>query len=398
MKGLGVKGRFIDVEGGRLWVTEGGPAGALPLIFLHGFSFDVRSWAAQVERFGTRYRTIAYDLRGFGRSRAEGGAPFSHVDDLAALIDTLGIDRPILVGLSLGGNIALSYALAHPGKASGLLLASPGLPGHAWRGERPSDVAATVAQREGIAKAKAYWLGHPLLASLADNEEARSAVHEMVADYDGAHWTHPHMVMPPAPAADRLHELRLPLLVVSGTLDLDEYRLIARKIAEGAPGAHHIEFDGAGHVVNIEAPMAFNEALERLIDETVAIAPITFDLDEPGTFVFSGPVSTRGLRLNRFALSLKRPENRAAFLADEAAYIARSGLSEDETRLVRERDWTGLLRAGGHLQAILKLAATVGQSLWHIGAHNAGVDAATMMSLCPRRVSQLPLGVEKVAG
>jgi protocatechuate 4,5-dioxygenase alpha chain len=122
----------------------------------------------------------------------------------------------------------------------------------------------------------------------------------------------------------------------------------------------------------------------------MAAPPITFDLDAPGTFVYSGPVSTQGLLLNRFALSLKRPENRAAFLADEAGYIGRFGLSPDETALILGRDWTGLLRAGGHLQAILELAATLGQSLWHIGAHNAGVTPAAMMSLCPRRVSKLP--------
>lgn len=117
--------------------------------------------------------------------------------------------------------------------------------------------------------------------------------------------------------------------------------------------------------------------------------PIPFTLDAPGTYVFTGPQSTLGHRLNRFALSLKQPENRAAFLADEDAYVARHGLTEAEAALVRARDWTGLLRAGGHLQAILKLAATTGQGLWHIGAHNAGVDVPTLMQACPRRVSHV---------
>lgn len=115
--------------------------------------------------------------------------------------------------------------------------------------------------------------------------------------------------------------------------------------------------------------------------------PISFDLEAPGTYVFTGPQSTRGYRLNSFALSLKRPENRAEFLADEAGYLARHGLSNAEAALVRARDWTGLLQAGGHLQAILKLAATTGHNLWHIGAHNSGVDVETLLAACPRRVA-----------
>jgi protocatechuate 4,5-dioxygenase alpha chain len=118
----------------------------------------------------------------------------------------------------------------------------------------------------------------------------------------------------------------------------------------------------------------------------------TFDLDWPGTLVYSSELALRGQRLNRFALSLRSPACRQAFLADEKSYMQSCGLSPPEPALVVDRDWTGLLRAGGHLQAILKIAATVGQHLWHIGAHNAGTDADTMRAACPRRVSRLPPG------
>ncbi|HWI85861.1 MAG TPA: protocatechuate 3,4-dioxygenase [Sphingomonas sp.] len=114
-----------------------------------------------------------------------------------------------------------------------------------------------------------------------------------------------------------------------------------------------------------------------------------FDVAEPGTFIFDGAASTRGEKLNRFALSLKKPANRARFLADEDAYMAGFELSEGERMLVDQRDWTGMLRAGGHLQAILKVAATVGLNLYHIGAHNAGTDFETMFAACPRRVGSL---------
>ncbi len=114
-----------------------------------------------------------------------------------------------------------------------------------------------------------------------------------------------------------------------------------------------------------------------------------FDLDPPGTYVFDGARSSRGFLFNRFALSLKQPRNRERFLQDEAAYASTFGLTPEEKSLIARRDWTGMLQAGGHLQAILKLAATVGQNLYHIGAHNCGVDVEVMLAACPRRVTGL---------
>jgi protocatechuate 4,5-dioxygenase, alpha chain len=119
----------------------------------------------------------------------------------------------------------------------------------------------------------------------------------------------------------------------------------------------------------------------------------TQSLEPPASFVYTGPMSTRGRNINRFSLSLKIPENRKSFLADPDAYMTRFDLSKAEQDLVRTRDWTGLLKAGGHLQAILKIAATVGENLWYIGAHNAEIPVDDMIAACPRRVGGLPEGV-----
>jgi protocatechuate 4,5-dioxygenase alpha chain len=115
-----------------------------------------------------------------------------------------------------------------------------------------------------------------------------------------------------------------------------------------------------------------------------------FDLEPPGTYLYTGPMSSRGARLNALCLSLKSPTAREAFVADEAAYVARFALTPAEAALVGARDWTGLLEAGGHLQAVLKLAATLGLDIYAIGAHNVGTDAKTLYGACPRRVSAAP--------
>jgi protocatechuate 4,5-dioxygenase alpha chain len=115
-------------------------------------------------------------------------------------------------------------------------------------------------------------------------------------------------------------------------------------------------------------------------------------LDAPHTYLYTGPMSSAGERINRFALSLKIPANRLAFMAAPLAYVCSYSLTPAEIDLIERRDWTGLMQAGGHLQAILKIAATVGQSLWHIGAHCAGMSVEQMQSACPRRRDGLPPG------
>lgn len=115
------------------------------------------------------------------------------------------------------------------------------------------------------------------------------------------------------------------------------------------------------------------------------------DLDAPGTYRFTISDARRGRHINRFAGTLRDAECRRAFAADEEGVLASSGLSPDVVAMIRTRDWTGLMQAGGHLQVMLFIAATVGLSLWDIGAHNVGCEPADLIRSCPRQVAGLPL-------
>jgi protocatechuate 4,5-dioxygenase, alpha chain len=83
----------------------------------------------------------------------------------------------------------------------------------------------------------------------------------------------------------------------------------------------------------------------------------------PGTTVFTGERSRQGYRFNRMAMSLSVPENRERFCADETGYMAVMGLSEAEQEVVRRRDWAGMIARGGNIYLLLKIGATVGQSV-----------------------------------
>src|SRR5262245_9045423 len=117
---------LIEVEGGSLYVEEAGRGPAV--VLLHGGLGDRRLWDAQMDAFAEHFRTVRFDLRGFGRSTS-GPGTFGVVDDVVAVLDALAIERAALVGLSYGGRIAVDAALERPDRLWALVAVAPGLSG-----------------------------------------------------------------------------------------------------------------------------------------------------------------------------------------------------------------------------------------------------------------------------
>jgi len=100
----------------------------------------------------------------------------------------------------------------------------------------------------------------------------------------------------------------------------------------------------------------------------------------PDTYIFDGEMSRKGYRINRLCFSLTTETTRDAFKADEEAYMNRFGLSEGEKRLVRERDFLGLIRNGANIYMLLKLGAVTGKGLYDIGAQQRGETLAQFLA------------------
>lgn len=253
---------FADVDGGRLYYESAG-AGE-PVVLIHGFGFDARLWDDQWAFLSHEHRVIRYDLRGFGRSSLPGpGQPFSHFDDLAALLGYLDVPLAHLVGQSLGGGVAIDTALAHPALVRRLALVDSTLGGYTWTPDGGLALEAwPVGRRDGIEAARAVWLGSPMFApALADHDAAPRLV-RMIDDYSGWHWVNdaPLRALEP-PAIDRLAEIAVPVLALVGERDLPDFHAIADRIAAGVPGARKTVLEGVGHVANMEDPDSVNQAL-----------------------------------------------------------------------------------------------------------------------------------------
>lgn len=124
---------MLVVNDTHLYYEEAGVGPAVVLI--HGFTLDTRMWDDQFLPLAQGFRVIRYDLRGFGCSVIPTDAPYSHVENLRALLDELGIRQAHLVGLSKGGGVALDFALTYPQRALSLALIDTVLGGHVWSAE-----------------------------------------------------------------------------------------------------------------------------------------------------------------------------------------------------------------------------------------------------------------------
>ena len=237
------------------------------VVLVHGFSLDRRMWDDQLDAFSERFRVLRYDVRGFGESTDPDPAT-SPASDLAAVLRHCGIERTAVVGLSMGGGIAIDFALDFPATATALVAANTALSGYDWPHDgRPSAWHAALAASDGLDAAKRAWLASALFAPARERPDVARRLADAVADYGGWHWLNAHRLAPPATTAiDRLGDIACPTLVLTGERDLPDFHAIARLIETRAPGAISRTIPGAGHMSNLEAPAAFNDEVLSFLD------------------------------------------------------------------------------------------------------------------------------------
>ena len=117
---------------------------------------------------------------------------------------------------------------------------------------------------------------------------------------------------------------------------------------------------------------------------------IDLNLSAPSTYIFTGEACTRSYKLNKFAFDFKRADIRERFATDPERLMNDYELTADEKALVRARDWTGLVASGGHHFNVIKIAAAVGESHLHVGAHMCGVNWDDFKRTLPHSIELMP--------
>lgn len=250
-----------EIPGTRLYYETTG-AGQ-PVVMIHAFMLDTRTWDDQFASYSQRYRVTRYDARGFGRSDVpRAGEPYSHADDLAALLEQRGGGPAHIVGLSMGGRIALDFAVTHSDRVRSLTLIDPVVGGWPWSRQWLVSYAPVLAaaRRGDISAAKQAWLGLELFAPLRQQPAVAERMHRMVDDYSGWHLVNrdPARGLQP-PTVSQLSKVLAPTLVLVGERDVPEFQTIATHVERGIPGARRETIAGAGHLASMEAPQRVNE-------------------------------------------------------------------------------------------------------------------------------------------
>lgn len=259
-----------DVPGGSLYYEVAGEGPVVTLI--HPGLWDSRTWDPQVPVLvDAAFRVVRYDVRGYGRSSRPTGQPYSHVRDLAALLDFLEVPSTILVGCSMGGAIAIDFTLEHPDRVAALVPVASGLGGFEaleeeedwWESvQAPVDAAVEAGDLE-----RAEDLRLEIWAPLGTKDEAGRLIrqiafdniHELTMDASAEEELDP-------PAAHRLGEIDVPTLVMIAEYDPPYMLRTGDLIAHGILGAQKLVVEGADHVVNLRRPMEFDAALLAFLD------------------------------------------------------------------------------------------------------------------------------------
>jgi 3-oxoadipate enol-lactonase len=254
-------GSFVCTDGAELRYSAAGTGD--PVVLIHGFGLDASMWDLQWPALQGEFRAIRYDVRGFGSSSVPAG-PYSHSDDLLGLLDFLQARPAHVIGLSMGGRVALRFALDHPHEAKSLTLIDAALEGHSWSETwtgKFSEISAAAANGD-VRAAKQLWLAHDLFAPARRHPHLANALGEMVERYSGWHWANADPVQRPDSAAiELLATVSCPTLVILGELDLPDFKGIAQRLAAEIPQATLHTIAGTGHMANMEAPAHVNDLL-----------------------------------------------------------------------------------------------------------------------------------------
>lgn len=238
---------MLRVGADHLWVQDSSTPGP-NVVLVHAGIADSRMWDALWPELTDECRVIRYDIRGYGRSPGP-TEPYSLAGDLDAVLTGQQIDQATLVGCSVGGAAAVSYAVLAPRRVTSLVLLAPGIPGYPWPEEPDLDAEyerlITAEDDEGlVALALREWAAagaDPLVT-----EMMRSAVRAW--RYEDEYQKRPE------PVFDRLAEITAPTVVMVGDRDRPPMIACAEAAAERIPDCTLVRMPGVDHLPSVREP------------------------------------------------------------------------------------------------------------------------------------------------
>jgi len=229
------------------------------LVLIHSGLLDCRMWDGQFTKFAKHYKVIRYDIRGFGKSALSKGK-YSHVKDLKSLLKFLEVDNLHIIGISLGGMIAIDFAIEYPEKVSSLILTSTIPFGFQNKDDELTKMTLAIyktAHQNNVEQAVEMWLCHPVFATI--RTRTKQKIKQMLIDNSKA-WTLPtdHVIWSTPPAIERLSKIKASTLIIVGDKDVPDVLDAANVLEDNIGVAIKMVIPNAGHHINLEKPRQFN--------------------------------------------------------------------------------------------------------------------------------------------
>lgn len=259
----------------RLAYDDSGPASGAGVLLIHAGVNDRRSWRQVVDRLSPRHRCVAYDMRGYGDTTYEREDGWTPVADALAVLDAAGLERPVIVACSMGGQAAIDLALAHPARVGALLLIGTAIRGAPYPDltEGPTaelnalaEAAEAAGDLEEVGRLDAWmWLDGPSAPEGRVTGPVRDLFLEMNARALRAEDPGDQGEVPSA--WPRLGELAVPTVILLGRLDAEDIRVVDELAAPLIPGARLVHLDDVAHVSHLEGDPVTLDAIAAFVDE-----------------------------------------------------------------------------------------------------------------------------------
>ncbi len=259
----------VAVEKAAIYYDVAGKGNAV--IMIHGGLLTKEMWSGSFEKLAQQYRVVRYDVRNHGKSRSEEVA-FAHFSDLKILMDDLKIDRAVVLGLSLGGKIAIDFALKYPDRVNGLILVAPGLSGFEPHGpenkayEEKINAAAKSGDGEKMIEAfMEAWTYGPRRRAEQVDPAVRDKIKNMAMVSLQTWNDRTKELVPSPPAISHLGDIKVPTMVIVGDLDMPNIVEIVALLEKNVPHFKKVVIPGAAHMVNLEKPQEFDRAVQNFL-------------------------------------------------------------------------------------------------------------------------------------
>jgi pimeloyl-ACP methyl ester carboxylesterase len=246
------------------------------VLLIHAGVNDRRSWQHVIEQLSPRHRCVAFDQRGFGETTYERDDGWSPVVDALAVLDAAGLEQPVVVACSMGGQTAIDLALAHPDRVAGLVLIGTAIRGAPYPNLEKGPTAELNARIEAadaigdideVGRLEAWmWLDGPSVQEGRVEGPARELFLDMNASALRA--LDPGEQAEISPAWARLGEITAPTLVMVGRLDAEDVQLVDEQAAGTIPGARLRWLDGVAHVPHLEGDPATLDEIAAFVNAT----------------------------------------------------------------------------------------------------------------------------------